>query len=198
MGSISQTRFSANSEFVNPKNEGNWVFRFKKWGNSNQRRRGNTRLFQRCYSSFNLFGHFPFRLVSSKWNACSTGFRLADWLGHCRTFHFFAFKNSLVAFALCFGSIVHLHCEASSNEFWSIWLNIARKTSEFTTAVPDKTQKKVYEKNSELFEFLCCLTWEQRMKSKIEEANARLKWHFLLCNTHITYCMVFQYRTTWL
>ena len=73
------------------------------------------------------WGIFPFSFVFSKWNACSSGFRSGDWLGHCIIFHFFALKNSLVAFAVCLRVIVHLHCEVPSNEFWSIWLNMSRK-----------------------------------------------------------------------
>ncbi len=34
----------------------------------------------------------------------SIGLRSGDWLGHCRILHFFTFKNSWVAFAVCFGS----------------------------------------------------------------------------------------------
>jgi len=33
------------------------------------------------------------------------GFRAGDGLGHCRTFHFFALKSSLVALVVCFGSL---------------------------------------------------------------------------------------------
>ncbi len=45
-----------------------------------------------------------FSFVFSLWNACSIRLRSGDWLGHCRIFHFFTFKNSWVAFAVCFGS----------------------------------------------------------------------------------------------
>ncbi len=31
--------------------------------------------------------------VFSEWNAWSIGLRPGDWLGHCRTFHFFTFKT---------------------------------------------------------------------------------------------------------
>ena len=58
------------------------------------------------FSSCLFLGHFPFSIVFSKWNACSIGFRSGDWLGHCITFHFFAWKNSLVAFAVFFGSFL--------------------------------------------------------------------------------------------
>ena len=47
----------------------------------------------------------PFSFVFSKWNAFSIGFRSDDWLGHYMTFLFFALKNSLVAFTVCFGSL---------------------------------------------------------------------------------------------
>ena len=57
------------------------------------------------FSSCLFLGHFSFSFVFSKWNACSIGFRSGDWLGHCITFHFFALKNSLVAFTICFGSL---------------------------------------------------------------------------------------------
>ncbi len=33
---------------------------------------------------------------------CSIGLRSRDWLGHCRIFHFFTFKNSWVAFAVLY------------------------------------------------------------------------------------------------
>ncbi len=34
-----------------------------------------------------------------------SGWKSDDWLGHCRIFHCFAFKNSCVAFAVYFGSL---------------------------------------------------------------------------------------------
>ncbi len=43
--------------------------------------------------------------VFSKWNAYSIGLKSDNWLGHYRIFHFFAFKNSCVAFAVYFGSL---------------------------------------------------------------------------------------------
>ncbi len=87
------------------------------------------------FSSCLFLEHFPFSFVFSKWNACSIGFRSGDWLGHCITVHFFSFKNSLVAFAVCFGSLsictVKRH-PMSSEAFGWIWAdNIARNTSEF-------------------------------------------------------------------
>ncbi len=82
-----------------------------------------------------FLGHFPFSFVFSKWNACSIGFRSGDWLGHCITVHFFPFKNSLVAFAVCFGSLSICTVKRrpmSSEAFGWIWAdNIARNTSEF-------------------------------------------------------------------
>ncbi len=82
-----------------------------------------------------VLGHFPFSFVFSKWNACSIGFRSGDWLGHCITVHFFPFKNSLVAFAVCFGSLSICTVKRrpmSSEAFGWIWAdNIARNTSEF-------------------------------------------------------------------
>ncbi len=87
------------------------------------------------FSSCLLLGHFPFSFVFSKWNACSIGFRSGDWLGHCITVHFFPFKNSLVAFAVCFGSLSICTVKRrpmSSEAFGWIWAdNIARNTSEF-------------------------------------------------------------------
>ena len=86
--------------------------------------------------SSNLFlGHFPFSFVFSKWKTCSMRFRSGDWLGHCITFHFFALKISLVAFAVWFRSLsictVKWH-PMSSEAFGWIWAdNIARNTSEF-------------------------------------------------------------------
>ena len=78
------------------------------------------------FSSCLFLGHFPFSLVFSKWNACSIGFRSGDWLGHCITFHFFAFKKVFGCFRSMLRVIVHLHCEAPSNEFLIIWLNMSR------------------------------------------------------------------------
>ncbi len=82
-----------------------------------------------------VLGAFPFSFVFSKWNACSIGFRSGDWLGHCITVHFFPFKNSLVAFAVCFGSLSICTVKRrpmSSEAFGWIWANnIARNTSEF-------------------------------------------------------------------
>ncbi len=87
------------------------------------------------FSSCLFLGHFPFSFVFSKWNACSIGFRSGDWLGHCITVHFFPFKNSLVAFAVCFVSLFICTVKRrpmSSEAFGWIWAdNIARNTSEF-------------------------------------------------------------------
>ena len=87
------------------------------------------------FSSRLFLGHFPFSFVFSKSNACSIGFRSGVWLGHCITFHFFALKNYLVTFAVCFGSlsICTVKCRPMSSEaFGWIWAyNIARNTSEF-------------------------------------------------------------------
>ncbi len=83
------------------------------------------------FSSCLFLGHFPFSFVFSKWNACSIGFRSGDWLGHCITVHFFPFKNSLVAFAVCFGSLSICTVKRrpmSSEAFGWIWAdNIAPK-----------------------------------------------------------------------
>ncbi len=49
-------------------------------------------------------GLSAFSFVFSKWNACSIGLISGYWLCHCRISHFFTFKNSWVAFAVCFGS----------------------------------------------------------------------------------------------
>ena len=87
------------------------------------------------FSSCLFLGHFPFSFVFSKWNARSIGFRSGDWLDHCRTFHFFALKNSLVAFAVCFGSLSICTVKRrpmSSEAFGWTWADIiARNTSEF-------------------------------------------------------------------
>ena len=87
------------------------------------------------FSSSLFLGHFPFSFVFSKWNAWSIGFRSGDWFGHCITFHFFALKNYLVAFAVCFGSLsiyTVKRCPVSSEAFDWIWAdNIAQNTSEF-------------------------------------------------------------------
>ncbi len=86
-------------------------------------------------SSCLFLGHFPFSFVFSKWNACSIGFMSDYWLGHCITLPFFPFKNSLVAFAVCFGSLSFCTVKRrpmSSEAFGWIWAdNIARNTSEF-------------------------------------------------------------------
>ncbi len=88
------------------------------------------------FSSCLFLGHFPFSFVFSKWNACSIGFRSGDWLGHCITVHFLSLQKLFGCFCSMLWVIVHLHCEAPSNEFWSIWLEyeqiiLARNTSEF-------------------------------------------------------------------
>ena len=61
--------------------------------------------------------------------------RSGDWLGHCITFNLFALKSSLVAFAVCFGSLSICTVKRrpmSSEAFGWIWAdNIARNTSEF-------------------------------------------------------------------
>ena len=80
-------------------------------------------------------GLSAFSFVFSKWNACSIGLRSGDWLGHCRIFHFFALKNSWVAYAVCFGSlsicIVKRH-PINFAEFVWIWADrISLNTSEF-------------------------------------------------------------------
>ncbi len=49
-------------------------------------------------------GLSAFSFVFSRWNACSIWLKSGDWLGHCRIIHFFTFKNSWVASAVCFGS----------------------------------------------------------------------------------------------
>ncbi len=92
-------------------------------------------LYCNCLQICLFLGHFPFSFVFSKWNACSIGFRSGDWLGHCITVHFFPFKNSLVAFAVCFGSLsicTVKRCPMSSEAFgWILADIIARNTSEF-------------------------------------------------------------------
>ncbi len=50
-------------------------------------------------------GISAFSFIFSKWNACPIGLKSGDWLGHCRIFNFFIFKNSWVAFAVCCGSL---------------------------------------------------------------------------------------------
>ncbi len=81
------------------------------------------------------WGIFPSVLSSASEMQCSIGFRSGDWLGHCITVHFFPFKNSLVAFAVCFGSLsicTEKRRPMSSEAFGWIWAdNIARNTSEF-------------------------------------------------------------------
>ncbi len=57
------------------------------------------------FSCFFVCGSFCLNFVFSKWNACSIRLKSGDWLGHCRIIHVFTFKNSKVAFAICFGSL---------------------------------------------------------------------------------------------
>ncbi len=74
-------------------------------------------------------GLSAFSLVFSNWKACSIGLRSGDWLGHWRIFHFFAFKKVSSCFRSMFRVIIHLHCEAASYQFCSIWLNVSREYS---------------------------------------------------------------------
>ncbi len=69
-------------------------------------------------------GLSAFSFVFSKWNACSIGLRSKDWLGHCRIFDFLTFKNSWVAFAVCFGSLsicTMKRCSVNFAPFGWIW-----------------------------------------------------------------------------
>ncbi len=78
------------------------------------------------------WGIFP-SVFSSQVKCMLNRIQSGDWLGHCITVQFFPFKNSC-CFCSMLWVIVHLHCEAPSNEFRSIWLiwadNIARNTSD--------------------------------------------------------------------
>ncbi len=79
-------------------------------------------------------GLSAFSFVFSKWNACSIGLRSGDWLGHCRIFHFFTFKNSRVAFAVCLGHrpVVLKRHPINFAAFGWIWADsISLYTSEF-------------------------------------------------------------------
>ncbi len=80
-------------------------------------------------------GLSAFSFVFSKWNACSIGLRSGDWPGHCRIFKFFTFKNSWVAFAVCFGSssiCTMKHHPINFAPFYWIWAeSISLYTSEF-------------------------------------------------------------------
>ncbi len=67
-----------------------------------------------------------FSFVFSKWNACSIGWKSVDWLSHCRIFYF-TFKNSWLAFTVCFGSFDHLYYEVPCNQLCCIWLNVGRQ-----------------------------------------------------------------------
>ena len=84
-----------------------------------------------CLLFLLVFGRFSF----SKWNACSIGFRSGDWLGHCRTFHFFALKMYWVAFAVCVGTLSICTVKLRPMSFEAFrWIradNIALDTSEF-------------------------------------------------------------------
>ncbi len=79
-------------------------------------------------------GLSAFSFLFSKWNACSIRLISWDWLGHFRMFHFFTFKNSWVAFAVCFGSssICTMKCRPINfAAFGWIWANsISLYTSE--------------------------------------------------------------------
>ncbi len=80
-------------------------------------------------------GLSAFSFVFSKWNACSIGLRSGDWPGHFRIFKFFTFKNSWVAFAVCFGSssiCTMKHHPINFAPFYWIWAeSISLYTSEF-------------------------------------------------------------------
>ncbi len=47
---------------------------------------------------------FALTFVFSKWKSCSIGLISGESIGHCRILHFFTFKDSWVAFDICFGS----------------------------------------------------------------------------------------------
>lgn len=96
------------------------------------------------FSSWIFLGHFAFSFTFSKWNVCNIEFRLGDWGGHCRTFHFSPFKKKKrkrggkrywVAFEVCFGSLSICTvkcCSVSFETFGWIWAeNITLYTSEF-------------------------------------------------------------------
>ncbi len=80
-------------------------------------------------------GLSAFSCVFSKWNACLIMLRSGDWLDHCRKIHLFTFKNSWVAFAVCFWSLCICTMECHPINFaafsW-IWADsISLYTSEF-------------------------------------------------------------------
>ncbi len=79
-------------------------------------------------------GLSAFSFVFSKWNACSIRLKSGDWLGHCKIL-FFTFKNSWVAFAVCFGSLsicTMKHRPINFAPFGWIWADsISLYTSEF-------------------------------------------------------------------
>ncbi len=78
---------------------------------------------------------WAFSFVFSKWNACSIGLRSGDWLGHCKILQFFIFKNSWVAFAVCFESSSICTMKRRPIKFaafdWIWAVSIALYTSEF-------------------------------------------------------------------
>ncbi len=45
-------------------------------------------------------GLSAFSFVFSKWNKCSIRLKSGDWLGHCRIFHLFTFKELLLLYVL--------------------------------------------------------------------------------------------------
>lgn len=54
------------------------------------------------------------------------GLGSSDWLGYWRISNFFTLRNYQVAFAMIW-IIIHLYCEALSDLFYSIWLNLSRE-----------------------------------------------------------------------
>ncbi len=65
----------------------------------------------------------------------SIGFRSGEWLGHCRIIHLFTFKNSWVAFPVCFGSLSICTIKHRTISFvlfgWICTESITLYTSEF-------------------------------------------------------------------
>ncbi len=128
--------------------------------------------------SYCLFvGLSAFSFVFSEWNAFSIRLQSGDWLGHCRIFHFFAFKNSWVAFAVCFGSSSICTMKRRPINFaafgWIWAASISLYTSEFFHLLLSSVTSSINTSNPEpleamhahashcstMFHRWCCMLW---------------------------------------
>ncbi len=80
------------------------------------------------FSCCMFVGLSAFSSVFRKWNKCSIRLESGDWLGHCRIFHFFTFKELLLLYVLgIFWSPFVLWSTAPPNQLCCIWLNLGRE-----------------------------------------------------------------------